>query len=215
MSRSTSAQVAGLQRADVDHHVDLARAVEDRAPRLVALDVGGRRAERKPDDRADADAAARAAAAPHSATQVGLTQTVANLNCAASRHSSSMSCARRVRLEQRVVDHRRDAGRRAAASACSPTRVRAGVEHAAQPVRTAVVEHRVARAARRCRRAPAAASSSTMMSISRCSSSRSSRHPLSGSALELANLRQPPNVARLAHRRRQPGRRRSPAPRPA
>ena len=53
------AKIAGLERADVDDHVDFARAVEDRALRLVALDVGGRRAERKSDDRAHPHAAAR------------------------------------------------------------------------------------------------------------------------------------------------------------
>ena len=58
------AEVARLQRADVDDHVDLGRAVEDRPPRLVVLDVGGGRAEREADDRTDADAACRAAAAP-------------------------------------------------------------------------------------------------------------------------------------------------------
>ena len=31
------AQVAGLERADVDHHVDLGGAVEHRATRLVPL----------------------------------------------------------------------------------------------------------------------------------------------------------------------------------
>ena len=51
-------EIAGLERADVDHHVDLGRAVEDRAPGLVVLDVGGGGAQRESDDRADADARA-------------------------------------------------------------------------------------------------------------------------------------------------------------
>ena len=85
-------QVARLQRADVDDHVDFGCAVEDRPAGLVVLHVGGRGAERKADDRADADAASRAAAATQSATQAGLTQTVAKWNSAASRHSFSISC---------------------------------------------------------------------------------------------------------------------------
>ena len=52
------AQIAGLQRADIDHHVDFGGAVEDRPPGFEVLDVGGRRPERKPDDGTDADAAA-------------------------------------------------------------------------------------------------------------------------------------------------------------
>ena len=51
-------QIARLERADVDHHVDLGGAVEDRAARLVVLHVGGRRAQREADHRADADAGA-------------------------------------------------------------------------------------------------------------------------------------------------------------
>ena len=77
MSRSTVREVARLERADVDDHVDLGGAVEDRTPRLVVLDVGRRRAEREPDDGTDADAACPASSAAAVATQVGLTQTVA------------------------------------------------------------------------------------------------------------------------------------------
>src|SRR6185295_702684 len=52
------AQVAGFERADIDDHVDLSRAVEDRTTRLVALDVSRRRAEWKPDNGTHAHAAA-------------------------------------------------------------------------------------------------------------------------------------------------------------
>ena len=58
MSCSTSRRSPDLERADIDHHVDFGRAVEDRAPRFVLLDVRRGRAERKADDRTDADAAA-------------------------------------------------------------------------------------------------------------------------------------------------------------
>jgi hypothetical protein len=83
------AQVARLQRADVDHHVDLAGAVEDCPPRLVPLHVGVVAPSGKPTtEQTLTGVPDRSRAA--SATQLGLTQTVANLNCAASRHSSSM-----------------------------------------------------------------------------------------------------------------------------
>src|SRR5207302_1013884 len=45
--------IAALERADVDDHINLTRAVEDRAPRLVSLHVRERRAERKTDHGAD------------------------------------------------------------------------------------------------------------------------------------------------------------------
>lgn len=50
--------VAGLERADVDYHVDLARAVAQCKPGLVHLRLGQIRAEGKPDDRADFDVGA-------------------------------------------------------------------------------------------------------------------------------------------------------------
>src|SRR5688500_743948 len=53
------ANVAGLQRADVDDHVDLAGAIEDRTPGFVVLGVGRGGAERETHDRADLDAARR------------------------------------------------------------------------------------------------------------------------------------------------------------
>jgi hypothetical protein len=51
--------------------------------------------------------------------------------------------ARRVGLEQGVVDHRGDALGRAARRVQAEAR-RAGVEHAAQPIRAALVHDRVA-----------------------------------------------------------------------
>ena len=50
--------------------------------------------------------------------------------------------ARGVGLEERVIDHRRHAARRAAGGMHAQPR-RAGVEHAAQPRRTAIGLHRV------------------------------------------------------------------------
>src|SRR5204862_5789543 len=44
-------------RADVDDHIDLARAVSDRSPGLAGFHVRSRSPERKSNDRADADAA--------------------------------------------------------------------------------------------------------------------------------------------------------------
>ena len=51
-------QVARLERADIDHHVDLGGAVENRAPRFVLLHIRRRRAQRKTNDGTDAHAAA-------------------------------------------------------------------------------------------------------------------------------------------------------------
>src|SRR2546426_6013248 len=54
--------------------------------------------------------------------------------------------ARRVRLEQCMVDHRRDARRRTTGGVQADAR-RTRVQDTAQPIGAAVVEHRVARAA--------------------------------------------------------------------
>ena len=141
------AKVAGLQRADVDDHVDLRRAVEDGPPRLVGLDVRSRRAQRKPDDGADADAAAaqerRGGGDPGRVhahrREVELRRFPAELLDLRPR---------RIRLQQRVIDHRRDAARRSAGRV-HPEPARAGIDDAAQPVGTAVEQHGVAAASRR------------------------------------------------------------------
>ena len=123
------AQIARLQRADVDHHVDLERAVEDRAPRLVVLDVGAssrragtrrpsRRRRRVPrSSRAACRDPGRVDAHGREVELGGLAAQLLDLG------------PRRVRLEQRVVDHRRPRRRqrrrsRAARAATRPHRGR-------------------------------------------------------------------------------------------
>ena len=71
--------------------MSISRAPSKIAAGLVAFHVGGCRAERKPDhgtDPVELPLSRRAATATHA----GLTQTVANPNCAASRQSTSISC---------------------------------------------------------------------------------------------------------------------------
>ena len=81
------AEIAGLQRADVEHHVDLARPVEDGPARLVVLHVGRRGAQRESPPPADADQGNRAASRAASATHVGFTHTVAKRYSPASAQS--------------------------------------------------------------------------------------------------------------------------------
>ena len=52
------AVIAALQGADVDDHVNFARAIHNRPPRFVGFHVGQGRAQRKSDYRANGDAAA-------------------------------------------------------------------------------------------------------------------------------------------------------------
>ena len=147
-------QVAGLQRADVDHHVDLGRAVEDRPPRLVVLDVGGRRAQRKPDDGTDADAGAAQQRAPQSRPTPD--------SRTPSRSGTPPPRGRASRCPARVASGLSsvwsiiagDAARRAAGRVQAEPR-RAGIEHAAQPVRAAVVAARRGRRTATARRGAA------------------------------------------------------------
>ena len=83
-------QVPGLERADVDHHVDLGRAVENRPPRLVVLDVGVVAPRGNPTTEQTPTPVPRSSAAAV-ATHAGLTHTVAKWNSAASRQSFSIS----------------------------------------------------------------------------------------------------------------------------
>ena len=159
-------QVARLQRADVDHHVDLAGAVEDRPPRLVVLRVRRRRAEREADDRADAHARCLAAGARKRPPRSGSRRRWRTRTRAASRHSVSISWPRRIGLEQRVIDHRGHTPAAAPPEACRPRSAsrRRRARRAAGPGSTRTA--RVAGAARRRqRRARRAASSSTMIWI--------------------------------------------------
>ena len=82
-------EIAGFQGADIDDHVDLTRAVEDRSPCLVLFDVCGRRSEWKSSHRTDASHAPRSRRAQRD-THVGLTHTVAKPNSRASRHDCSI-----------------------------------------------------------------------------------------------------------------------------
>ena len=93
----------------------IARCVSYRFTSAVVAPSGNPTTEQTPTPLPDSSRA-------QSATQVGLTQTVAKRNCAASRHSSSMFCARRVGLEQRVIDHRGHARRRPAERVQADTR---------------------------------------------------------------------------------------------
>ncbi len=121
MSRSDQPQIARLERADVDHHVDLARAVEDRSPRLVVLGVRRRGAQRKTHHRADLDR--RLAQQPRAFGHPGRVHADAGKPVLGRLPAECLDVRpRRVGLEQRVVDHRRDAAV-APPAACSPSRV--------------------------------------------------------------------------------------------
>ena len=76
MSCSTEPHVARLQGADIDDHVDLDRAVENRAPGLVVLDVGVVAPSGNPTTEQTPTPVPRSRRAA-SATQVGLMHTVA------------------------------------------------------------------------------------------------------------------------------------------
>jgi len=117
MSPFDEPEIAGFERADVDDHVDLTRAVEDCPPRLVVLHVGRGGAERNPttDVTFTVSLAARARRAPprwgsHTPWRNRIR-----------RLAQSVSMSRRVaiRPEQRVVDHRGDASA-APPAACQP-----------------------------------------------------------------------------------------------
>ena len=69
------------------------------------------------------------------ATQVGFTHTVANLHSAASRHSVSISSARGVGLQQRVIDEPSATAFAPPSRACRPEAGRAGIEHAPDAIR--------------------------------------------------------------------------------
>ena len=90
MSLRTTASSRALERADVDDHVDLARALADRAPRLERLGLRRLRAEREADDAAHLDrcAAQQRRRLPH---VLGLTQTEKKPWRRASSHSFWMS----------------------------------------------------------------------------------------------------------------------------
>ena len=77
--------IAGAERADVDHHVDLLRAVAQGGLGFGDLGLGAGRAERKAPT---ADLHRRAGQfGAHNGTQYGLTQTLAKPYCRASRQT--------------------------------------------------------------------------------------------------------------------------------
>ena len=220
------AQVARLERADVDHHVDFARAVEDRPPRLVALDVGAssRPAETRRPSRRRRRCPAAASRRRRHPGRVDADGGEPELRRLAAQLLDVLP--RRVGLEQRVIDHRRDvrpARRRRRARRRASRRRRARRAAGRDSSRRRTEWQRSSRRGR----PVAAASSPTIMSmhdrmqldqrvIAASRPHRLSRQLRSASsALQIPNLRQPPDVARLAHRRRSARSRRSPAPRPA
>jgi hypothetical protein len=115
------------------------------ALRFVALDVRGVRAEREADDRADTDSTAgQQPRAQGNPGRVDADRCELELRSLAAQLLDVLP--RGIRLQQRVIDHRRHAGR-CASRRVQPDASGAGVENPAQAIRTAVVEHRVARAA--------------------------------------------------------------------
>ena len=152
MSRSTVRRSPDLSAPMLMTMSTSRGAVEDHPPRLVLLDVGGRRAEREPDDRADADARSAQQPRAASATQAGFTQTVAKRNSRGLAAQRLDLRSRRLRLEQRVVDEAGDVAR-TAASRVQTQPGGPGVDQPADAARTAVVEDAVAAAVHgRCRR---------------------------------------------------------------
>ena len=93
MSAWTSASRPDLQRADLDDHVELGRAVGERLPRLDDLGRGGVAAVREADDRADLRRPCRARIAAARRTSAGRTQTDATSYSAASRQPSSTNAS--------------------------------------------------------------------------------------------------------------------------
>ena len=195
------AQVAGLERADVDHHVDLGRAVEDGPPRLVVLDVGGGRAERKADHRADADAAAAQQRARRSPPRPGSRRRSRSgtrpprgtaSRCRRGWRRASAACDRSS--PTRRLLRRRWHARRSATAPASRRRAagRGSNPRAPRGRRTATTRGALAPCA--------AITSSVMMSISRCRSCGFSTSVPGEPLFEPADLEQPPDVARLAHR---------------
>ena len=198
------AQVAGLQRADVDDHVDLGRAVEDRPPRLELLDVGRGRARaesRRPSRRRRRCRAA----APRRAPPTPGSRTRWRSRTRPPRGRASRSRARVASGLSSVwsISAGNAAGGAARGVHADPRR--AGIENAAQPVGAAIEDRRrdscsgeAARRGRRC----AAITSSVMMSMSRCRSCGLSMtfNRRARNAPRAAAPWQPADVARLAHR---------------
>src|SRR5215213_1514615 len=131
------AVVAALQSADVYDHVYLARAVEHRAPRLVSLNVGERRAQREPDHRADR----HARPAQHARRRLHPRRIHAHAREAVLRRllakARDVGLAR-LGLQERVIDEARPVARRRRLAQHQPYARRARVHHSLHPLRAAV-----------------------------------------------------------------------------
>ncbi len=120
------AQITGLQRPDVDHHVDFRGAIIDSPACLELLDVRGRRAERKPDNGTDPDGrAAESRGRERDPCRVHAHRREVEFRSLATQLFDLR--ARRVRLQQRVVDQARDTARSTASCVDADPR-RSGIQ---------------------------------------------------------------------------------------
>src|SRR6266568_7932346 len=103
--------IAGLQGADIDYHIKLARTIENRAPRFVGFRVRRVRTQRKADYRANLHTASTQSAsrlAHPDRVYADRSEPVAHAFFAHSQYLVA-SC---IRLQQGVIDVTRDfAGR--------------------------------------------------------------------------------------------------------
>ena len=137
--------VATLQRADVDHHVDLGGSVRECAARLVLFDVWRGRPERKPHDRADPDGAtgqALAGASHPGGVQADRGEPM--LHRLVAQHVDLSLGG--IRAKQGVVDRLRHVAC-GPATGVQPQPRGPGVQDSPQPIGAALRQHTVARTA--------------------------------------------------------------------